>query len=654
MNHNRIVANRPESVLEALELAEKEVTYFKLIRTAVLRYLVPAWGGPEAQSGKQVTFIAEEFLRSVPLTQLITATQLQEHYFEQINASKACRRRNRYYLKQFVQWVYQKRWLQYPDPDNRTPQFNRFNKPKGQRRIYASQLRTTNLKHPKSYSLGTQTTDFCLVDGQKVLANPRLAEQLTALERYATQDRGRRCVKHPLGQLRSLRGYLHRIKGVPLAELSLDCLVPPVQLRFSEQDFAGHEAFAATPNGQLLDPVRAEQVLAMAEAMGRRTAARKADITIQHVDDFFKWRQQVLSECGQPEGLAPASKREVLIALILLAKYQYRNETNSEETSAYEDIPVIRRLQVKIAQHPLDRQKTQKQIRKRSVSWADALKVFEQQRLQALEFHLASRNSGRGSKRLIRKRAATSIAADIQKMVILGLMTLIPTDRQQTYRALEFGKSLKNGCFVDNDCEQFVAQGIPSAPNQAQFWINLEQFKTVATYGEFWYPVPNVQFSDGTTFYEFITAWLWGFWDEEQIWPAYYSGENSHWQGYIDQEGNRQGWRAALQPTHSCVFTMPYARTAFYDTPFSTYIKAIFVRFTQEKGPPVPVTPHSFRHMLANYLDRLGVDGEEAKSFAYVLHHSPEMHQGRYVYRDNMQRIAPAVQRMEQIIKSFI
>lgn len=650
---NRTVVNRPETVLEALELAQRELPQIQLVRTAVLRYLVPALGGPEAAPKKQITFDSVEFLRSVPLTQLARATQLQEHYFEQTQASKACRRRNRYYLKQFINWVYQKRWLLNSDPANYIPKLNRFNKPRGERRIYAQDLRTTNLKHPQSYALGTNTDDFCVVDGQKLLANLRLTEELTALETFGTHTLRRKSVKAPLAHLRSLLGYVHRIKGVSLAKLTLDLLVPTVQLRFTEQDFVGSEAFATSPGGQLLDPIRVEQTLAMAEATAQRTARSKAEVTIRLVDDFFRWRAQVLATCGQPEGLAPATKREILVALILLAKYQYRDQTNSEETNTYEDIPVIRRLQLKITQYPLDPQKTQKQIRKRSVSWTQAMNVFERQRLQALETHIASRNSGRGSKTLIRKRAPTSIAADIQKTVILGLMTLIPTDRQQTYRALEFGKSLKNGYFLE-DGEKFIDQGIPSDPNDAQFWINLEHFKTAATYGEFWYPVPNVQFSDGTTFYEFIVGWLWGFWGQSETWIPYYSGENKHWQGYIDERGNRLGWRAALKPNHSLVFTMPVAGTPFYDNTFSALIKSVFVRFTQEDGAPVPVTPHSLRHMLATYLDRLGVDSEEAKSFAYVLHHSPEMHQGHYVYRDNMQRIAPAVQRMEHIIKSLV
>jgi len=654
MEANRIIVNAPQNIFEALEIAQQELSQFSLIQTSLLRYLVPEWGGPEAKPGEQVSYAATEFLRTVPLEKLCDALRMQERYFERIGANKACRRRNRCYLKKLVEWAQQKRWPGIHEPQAREPQFNRFNKPKGQRRIYAQDLRTTNLKHPKSYSLGTQPGDYLVIDGKNVLANLRLDRELQELKEFGAKFRKPKQVEQQIHQLRAIFGYLHRIENLDSKSLCFDLLIPFVQLRFSEEDFAGTEAFAVNARGLMLDPVRAEQTLAMAEAMAQRQAKKKAEVTIKAVESFFTWRQTVLAECGQPEGLAPASKRDVLGAVILASKYQFRDQTDPEETDSFEDVSVIRRLRLKTNEEVLDTKKTQKQIRKRSVSWAQAMNVFEKQRLQALEYYLATRDASCKGGKLVRHRSDTSIAVDCQKFVVCGLMVLIPTDRQQTYRLLEAGKTFRNGFFLDEDGEEFVDQGIPSDPNKANFWINLVDFKTAETYGEFWYPVPNPQFADGTTFYQYIVSFLWGFWDEAGLFPCYHKGEDKHWQGAIDEAGNRCGWRAALQPQHDLVFTMPTAKTPFNDGAFGHMIRSLFVRFTQETGKAVPVTPNSFRHMLSTYLDRLGIGGEEEKSFSYVLHHSPEMHREKYVYRDNMTRIAPAVKRMEQIIRSFI
>ena len=653
IEQNRIITNRPGSVGAALKESKGRISNYSMICTSVLRYTAPEWGAPEVKSGEHTPPEAWEVVEKVPIAELQTALRVQKKYLDKIGASSACYSRNQHYLRKFVDFAVEQGWLPNLDKE-KAPKLHRFNKPKGERRTYASSLRTTSLKHPKSYVLGTSTADYLIVDSRNVLANEQYDQELRDLQIFGEKFRKPAQVKLQLYFIKAIYAYLHRVKQVPLSELCLDILVPFVQLRFSEKDFAGTEAFAVNSRNQLLDPMRAEQMLSTAESMGLRRARAQANNTIRIVEGFFAWRQQELAEFGQPEGYSPATKREVLGAVILVARYQYRDQTDVEETDNFDDIPVIKRLRKKIQDHPLDIKKTQKQIRKRSISWEKALDVFELQRADAMERTCTSTDQTRKSNTFTRKLQPTTIAANIQKALVLGFMVLIPPDRQQTYRGLEFGTTLKNGTFLDDDCEEFSDWGIPARANQAKFWINLEVFKTVDIYGEFWYPVPNVEFSDGTTFYQLIAAWLWGFWDEEGEWPTYYKGENHHWQGYIDTDGNRCGWRTALQPQHNLMFTMPASKTPYYPNTFTSLVKSIFVRFTQEFGPPIPVTPHSLRHMLALFLELLKISKDEERSFSYVSHHSPEMRQGRYVYRDNMHRIAPAVRRMEQIIRSFL
>lgn len=653
MEANRIVINVPPTVFEVLEIARHELDSFNMVCTAFLRYTSPELGGPEATDGNHISSTAWEFTKKIPTASLAEALRAQERYFDKIKATKTCRNRNRHHLKRLVKWAIGNHWL--PDPtQKRTPKLNRFNKPRGERRIYAQELRTTSLKHPKSYVLGTNKKDYIVVDGVKILANSTLDTELRELQAFGATFLKPNTLKHRIKQVLAVFGYLYRAANVELADLSLEVLVPFVQMRFSEEDFAGTEDFTVNPRGQLLYPDRAEKTLSSAEAIARRRAENKADVTMQYAADFFEWRKRELAKCNQPEGFSPASKRETLEALKFVAMFQYRNQTNTKETDCFDDISVVKQLRKKIKAQKPDIHKTQKQIKKRSVPWTVAIAIFEKQRLQALEAFLASKDKHRKSGIVIRKRSAYGVAVDTQKTVVLGLMLFVPTDRQQTYCRLQFGSSLKNGYFLDENCEEFVDQGIPVNPDKAQLWINLEEFKTVDSYGEFWYPIPNIQFIDGTTFYQFIAVWLWEFWDEDGTWPTHYKGENQRWQGYIDAEGNRCGWRAALKPDHDLVFTMPNSKTPFYDNTFCAMVRSLCVRFTQEDGKAVPVTPHSFRHMLSNFLEDIGISDKEDKSFSYVLHHSPEMRQGRYVYRDNMARIATAVKRMEQIIKSFV
>lgn len=665
---NRIILNTPQNTYEALKNLEGEMKDFNMCKTALLRSAVPALGGPETPVGKHVSYNVIEFLRSIPVEKLAHVLKQLEQYFERVDIPLSTQRRHRHYLKQLIAEMRSRGWIQSSIDDDK-PHFNRFNRPHGQNLIYASRIKTTALKRGQPYALGSSKEDFVEIeneDGTKctVLANPILTQQLHTITLYAKRVRKDENAKS-LQWLYRILSFLHRVKGIPLNKLTLEDFIPFIQLRFSEVDFGGHEDFKTNEKGQLLDPEKVEQKLAMAEAVAKRRAKKAADVTWTVLDEFLKWRDQELASLGKPDGLENSTKRYIIGVAILCAEALYEHETEFEKPErvqgiwrqqlGFGDIPVIVLLRTKYNNYPIDEDKVKKRINQtRCVSWLKAIQVCEKQRKLALSYHTDSRAPRCKSGFSRRTRELSGIATEFQKAVILALMLFIPTDRQQTYRGLKFGASFKNGRFLDDDFEEFEDWGIPSIPDKAQFWINLEDFKTVDAYGEFWYPIPNVQFVDGTTFYQLICAWLWGFEDEGGCWPLCYRGEDKHWQGYIDDCGNRAGWRAALKVDHDYMFTMPWAKTPFNAISFHALIRDIFVRFTQDDGKPVPVTPHSIRHMLSNYLDRLQINAEEEKSFSYVLHHSPEMHRGHYVYRDNMIKITPAVKRMNQILSEVV
>lgn len=668
-NTNRITLNGPSTVYDVLTILEGEMKYFSLAKTALLRTVVPAWGGPETPPGKHVSPCVFEFIKSVPTEQLAYALQQQNHYFQRTQPTAAFQRRNRCYLKQMIEEVLHRRWILTDPNEEEQPRLNRINCPRGKRRVGASDVRTTTLNHPKSYRLGISKEHYVEIEDEqgnkrKVIANPVLEQQLLRFKHY-TEKMRKNIDTRAVESIQRILAFIHQVKGIPLNQLTLDCLIPFIQLKFSEQDFKGHEDFKTNEQGQFLDPDKVEQKLAMAEAVAKRRANQAAETTWKILEQFFEWREQELAAQGKPEGLENTSKRTIIGHVVLCAEAVFQNETNFKKTPqskakrrkafGFEDIPVIVLLRTKYDNYCIDKQKIKKRINKtRCISWTKAIQIFEKQRSLALSYYLDTRDRHRKKGFFQRRRKLSGIAAEMQKAVILGLKLFIPTDRQQTYRRLQFGVNFRNGVFTDEDFETFDDWGIPSTPDQAKFWINLEDFKTAATYGEFWYPVPNVQFMDGTTFYQLIAAWLWGFEDQEQRWPICYKKENVRWQGYIDQAGNRLGWRAALDPQHDYLFTMPSAKTPFYESTFYSLIRNLFIRFTQEDGVAIPVSPHSIRHMLSNYLDKLAISQDEEKSFSYVLHHSPEIHQDRYVYRNNMLQIAPAVKRMEQIISNVL
>jgi hypothetical protein len=565
---NRISLQIPITVYDALIRLEPNLKNYSASKSSLLKTVVPSWGGPNPNSGKHVPAEALSFLKTVPFSELEDALHTQDAHFKACSTTSSYRRRHRHYLKSIITACIDQGWIVSKE-DAKKPRFNQLTSPKGCRRISAQDIRTTNLKHPKTYAFGKLDHHFIEVDGEKILGNSSIKVQLEELKDYIASIRknGEIGATGPINHVKSILGYLHDVKDVPLSELSLTNLVPFVKLKYSEENFALHPSFAKDVSGNLINPLEAEQVLAMSEALAQRRANEMAQVTLKILDSFFAWRQEELVKCGKPEGYEPSTKRACLGAIILVAEFLYQGETDYERlkvrskgfgATGFDDIPVILKLRREYRNHPLDKIKIKRRIHQnRCIPWLDAIKVFEKQRQKAIIFRVDSRDSHRKEGFLSRIRKLTGIASEIQKSATLGLCLFIPTDRQQTYRNLEFGKTIKNGYFKDSDFEEFIDCGIPEEPDKAHYWVNLEDYKTVEEYGEFWYPVPNVQFADGTTFYQLISAWLWGFDDSAGKWPSCYQGDDQSWQGFIDPEGNRRGWRDALEPKHNFMFTMP-------------------------------------------------------------------------------------------------
>jgi hypothetical protein len=103
---------QPESAYDLLWLYQKSLdgnkTAISSVRTSLLRFTVPGWGGPhfegkrlkpdEVQSGM-------EFLKGISLEKLQDACSVQESVFTKLNADSNSRRQARCNLKKFVDWA---------------------------------------------------------------------------------------------------------------------------------------------------------------------------------------------------------------------------------------------------------------------------------------------------------------------------------------------------------------------------------------------------------------------------------------------------------------------------------------------------------------------------------------------------------------------
>lgn len=601
----------PKSVLEALELSSQFYAQnrFYMLRTAVRRYGVVGWGGAGTQKGKQATSDADAFLEGLPVERLGNVITAVERGCKLLGLDARGTSKNCSYARAFLNLAEKQGWLEANELVNKhekkpPAKVYRLQRPNGQRRIY--EVSSTGAGLTPSNALGTSPKDYVCVNDKKVLGNEHFQ---TELEEFSASIEHLASAENILHKIRQAMGYLHRIKKVSLTELHFAKLIPFIKLTYVEEDFDGDPAFQLNPNGTPKYPSKMEQKLSLSEGIAKRRIKQKAKEIVIWADEYLKWHDQCRKAVGATDGLANATKQLHLDALIVLAKYTYRFET---ESKTFDDISIITSLKAKRDDFVPNRQKQKARVKARCISWKDASAVIELQRETAdIRYGVPQRHPDGFYPH---KRLQRAIAIDLQKALVLLLMVLIPSDRQQTYRRLQYREEIK----LDEQVEgEFLLLGeivdgvfTPKAKmknaSQAQWWIAIYHFKTIEKYGPFWYPIPNQQFRDHKNLYEYLEMWFFGLKDEEEKWAKYHNGANAEWQGFVDEEGNQHGWREALQPDHPCTFSMPYARKPFNTQKFSALVKRIFVRFTQElgSGKITPVTPHSFRSMLATHTEQ--------------------------------------------------
>ncbi len=620
---------------------------FSSLKTSLMRYTAPAWGFNPPPKEKNLPIDCLNFLQTIPLTRLNGATKDQEEYFDSINADKDCRRQNRHHLKKFVDWAEAQGWLTSIDPHTKLPKGYRFSRPAGKRKPDIHCISTTGKKRIKPFALGTAPNEiyYDTFLGKTIIGNPELTKDI---EHYLDFERSRGrtsedCLQTEVGSIKCYLGYLHRVKQIPITELRLTSIIPHVRLQYSIDDFLAKNN----------DTIKAYQEFSITEMLAKQQEKKTAEEVSNKLDEYIKWWDKQYAELGSPT-VKNAAKKNFLQVMLNVGRFIYRNERETQEDTKYESIKIVWRIYLKVKNMKVNLRETKKSIQNRCVPLPIAFKVFEMQR-ERTNYHWSSKpsKSCKNQTRYI-KRSLKSIAEDFQRTVVLGLMLLIPTDRQQTYRRLIFDETLLKGTIVEHGFGK--VKTIPAAsmenPKEAKYWINLKDFKTVETHGEFWYPVPNTRFKDGRYFYEYIDAWLFGFEDKNGTWTEhFYKGEDKHWQGYISPSGEKGGWRSYFNPSHKYIFLRTRTLKAFDVITFGNYIEQIFGKFTCDiLEEPVPVTPHSIRHMQATYTENsINLTNEQRESLAYCQHHTTKVRDQFYSHLENMRKIAPAIEVMNQV-----
>lgn len=338
---------------------------------------------------------------------------------------------------------------------------------------------------------------------------------------------------------------------------------------------------------------------------GLTTDGQRDDEAIERVmDEVYAYLSWLRTE----REVAPSTESNLVKALIQLAKFFYHKQSNPQRNQGspsrkggYLDIPIIQELRTLSSGITARINKTPK-VADESLKWLDwpiYLACVQQ-------FKAECRPKGTNG----RRRSDTAIAASIQRYLIAGFLSAIP-DRQRTVRELEVGRTL---------CKR-----------QERWYLeqNAGDYKTGETYSKNSekriIPIPE-------WIYPELEAWLEG-----------YEDELGNWQGYIDQDGSRLGWRTVFHPNHPMVFTQQNGKPLTGSALYGLFRRAVCRITGQACGP------HLLRTMVITHFKRTNAPDNVLEALARLMAHSRQMQTEVYDRRTSLEKVNPALEALSLI-----
>lgn len=380
-------------------------------------------------------------------------------------------------------------------------------------------------------------------------------------------------------QLKIILGWLYKEKNVNLDQISFDKLIKFHNVNINIHDFENTNEYYIT-KGKIIHKARQD-----------------TQHTIDLLNEFFV-------------NYAPSkrTKEIYIIAFQNLSKFLYKDVTDIYWADNYEDIPIIQRLRIFYKNLP----KESKRINPELISWEEVIKVLKELRRRADTFHIESLEK-KITKTSLKKRPRNrnTMAKELQRFIILGLLVLVPPSRSRVIRELQIGKTFKHGLFKDG---VFIPKDKLKDSSQAKYYIHLqpEDYKTGAKYGEWLAAFPNYEFKDGKKFYDYLDRWIY--------------------------QGNREWLMTDADSTnnHDYLILGGVNGQPLKAPAFGRAVATIFKYITGES-----VHPHKLRTVFRTYLVNKGASKAELESAAFWMRHSTETANSNYTKQTLDEKLAP-------------
>lgn len=616
--------NRPRSLFDAWNLYQEEIqatqsrqqakATLAQAKTALLRYTLPGWGfliPHRSKLTEQEMEAALSYTKQVSLEQLSNGRYIQQTVFEALQVPINSQRNYRAALNKLLKWCEQQSWWQ----NVATEQQSTLHKPKPS----VLDIRVTNRKYKDEQGKLLQEYKYGLGSVAVDEIPNRLQRELKAFQRFRTNSEGsnrkqevkQSTVDKDLKHIRLILGWLHRIRGIPLEQLSLNQIVPLVLLkstqeREAEMVKAGHAA--------------AQQALTLAE-------------------DYIKWLK-TSPEAERPEARGRGiestyTETSVLNTVLLVAEFIYRQESESNQRVRAKDNSVVEliRQQTSAVRKTIKERHEQSDCSKEMIEWTEFLAVVEQLRQECQPKLVRSGSLLKDDSSFVGSRPLSAIAYSYQCFLLAAFMSYIPPQRQQIYRNLRipypgasrqkfsFGsqeqgerEDRKDITFLDlleeNSTTKVENEEYPLVPaessgylyREAELWhIHLfpDKYKTGKNYEDLAVKIPNLHYADGRCFYQYLEEWLFEY--------TYQSKR-----GVIKKV---EGLRQIFHPQHEYFFTQKEGERYSHPTNFSNLLRVPAYRIIGKV-----MTLDLLREIFAKYILKFSSDNNTTAQIAQLKH----------------------------------
>lgn len=506
--------NNPQSLRDAWNTYVSELqsnqsqqrAYAKVAqtKTALIRYTLPDWGLTHPQGNKLTAWEVNhglEFMSKISLHQIQTVLVAQQHVFEAQQVPEHVRRTYRSALNQFVNWCQEQDWFEEVMTGG-SPQ-----RPAKVRKRSAQDLRYRRTSAGSSPTVLPYRYAIGAVEGDVIYGKLRQdLDEFTAFrldpDLLGFKPVQQKTVNRDVTSICQILGWLHRIQGVKSEELQLTQLVPYVPI---------HKRKEAK--------VAAERALAIAF-------------------NYIDWLQRSPAEGGRGRSVKE-HMTPILKTFLTVARFLYRHEIAAQTALAVkpeQTIPVIEALETESRlsrdQRNFKEYKTYTAKQLTDLDWNQVLALVEQLRFECAPRALLQQQTRKQPTRLGPLRSLSAIAQSYQRFLLFAFMAYLPPARLQTYRNLLIQP--KQGLDEIEPCSY-------CGKEEGVWYLSFRQEAIAAhvTEREHRLQIPNISYSEGHSFYNYLEGWL-----KEYT--------------YLNEEGEEvsiEGLRQVFQPQHSHFFS---------------------------------------------------------------------------------------------------